>query len=445
MLKNIAKRWLRGKLTMAEPLYIGIDVGTSGVRTAVVNRTGEPLSFARAQHHRQTGDGIDASLWWSAVEDCLLAQMEAMTSTDLDAADVRAIAVDGTSGSMVLIDEAGTPVTPALMYDSKGFDKEAERISNYAPDGHITLGNSSALGRVLRLQTYDVHGQARWIAHQADYIAGCLRGEFGVSDYNNALKTGFDPEAQTWPAWFAHTGLRTELLPGVAAPGDEIGGVSSSVASKFGLPTGTKVHAGTTDSIAAFLATDASEVGDAVVSLGSTLAIKMLSDVRVDDPARGIYSHRLAGRAGAAMWLVGGASNTGGAVLADLFTTEQIVALSADIDPSVDSGLAYYPLRKAGERFPVSDSSKRPVLTPRPDDDAHFLHGLLESMARIERQCFDALKTLGAPEPKRVLTAGGGAQNPAWTALRKRIVSPNVQAAAEAEAAIGAARLCLPR
>ncbi|MEN0088237.1 MAG: FGGY-family carbohydrate kinase, partial [Pseudomonadota bacterium] len=205
-----------------------------------------------------------------------------------------------------------------------------------------------------------------------------------------------------------------------------------------------KIHAGTTDSIAAFLATDANQAGDAVVSLGSTLAIKMLSDVRVDDPARGIYSHRLDGPDGKPIWLVGGASNTGGAVLAELFSTDELMALSEEIDPAQDSGFDYYPLRKPGERFPVSDPDKQPMLTPRPEDDTAFLHGLLESMARIERQCFDALRDLGAPEPKRILTAGGGARNPVWTALRQRIVSPRVQSAAEAEAAIGAARLCLP-
>ena len=70
------------------------------------------------------------------------------------------------------------------------------------------------------------------------------------------------------------------------------------------------VVGGTTDSIAAFLAAGARETGDAVTSLGSTLAIKLLSDTFADDAARGVYSHRLGDR-----WLVGGASNAGCAVL----------------------------------------------------------------------------------------------------------------------------------
>lgn len=91
--------------------------------------------------------------------------------------------------------------------------------------------------------------------------------------------------------------------------------------------------------------------------MGSTLAIKLLSKVRVEDARFGVYSHRLDD-----MWLVGGASNTGGAVLRQLFSDDQLVALSKDIDPSVTSPLDYYPLPKKGERFPVSDPNMMPRL-----------------------------------------------------------------------------------
>lgn len=101
-------------------------------------------------------------------------------------------------------------------------------------------------------------------------------------------------------------------------------------------------------------------IDDQVTSLGSTLAIKLLSNARVDDARFGVYSHRLDD-----MWLVGGASNTGGAVLRQLFTDDQLVALSHEIDPSVPSLLDYYPLPKRGERFPVSDPNMMPRYTSK--------------------------------------------------------------------------------
>jgi len=83
----------------------------------------------------------------------------------------------------------------------------------------------------------------------------------------------------------------------------------------------------------------------------------------------------------------------------------------------------------------------QPRLTPRPDDDARFLHGMLEGLARIEALGYQRLAELGAPPPRRVLTVGGGAINPVWTALRSRILGVPVAPAPQTDAAVGTARL----
>lgn len=103
--------------------------------------------------------------------------------------------------------------------------------------------------------------------------------------------------------------------------------------------------------------------------MGSTLAIKLLSTTRVEDARFGVYSHRLDDK-----WLVGGASNTGGAVLRQIFTDEQLEKLSAYINPMVPSPLDYYPLKTAGERFPVAD----PNMAPRYAVPYFFLRQKLE-------------------------------------------------------------------
>jgi sugar (pentulose or hexulose) kinase len=81
----------------------------------------------------------------------------------------------------------------------------------------------------------------------------------------------------------------------VVAPGQAVATVMPAVARTFGLPAGCTVCGGTTDSIAAFVAAGVSEPGQAVTSLGSTLAVKLLSESRVDDASYGVYSHRLGG------------------------------------------------------------------------------------------------------------------------------------------------------
>ncbi|MDD1651377.1 MAG: hypothetical protein LUO80_13460, partial [Methylococcaceae bacterium] len=99
------------------------------------------------------------------------------------------------------------------------------------------------------------------------------------------------------------------------------------------------------------------------------------------------------------------------------------------------------PLPRPGERFPVNDPGLAPRLSPRPADDAEFLHGLLESLARIESRGYGLLAELGASPLLRVETAGGGAQNPVWTVIRQRLLQVPVARSGHTEAAYGSALL----
>jgi sugar (pentulose or hexulose) kinase len=410
-------------------LFLGIDLGTSGIRCAAIDAAGTVVGMSRGSYPDGSATG-----WWNAVSEGLNGLQTIIGADGMLA--IRAAAIDGTSGSMVLVDDTVTPVTAPLMYNSSGFDQEATHIAKHAPPGDMTRGPSSALARLLRLQAMDRHGHAKHLCHQADFIMAKITGQAGHSDENNSLKTGYDVAARHWPIWINKTDVKTQLLPNVHPVGTPIASVSPAVAAEFGFAPDLMLHAGTTDSIAAFLATGASEIGDVVTSLGTTLAIKMLSDVRIDDPAQGIYSHRLGD-----MWLVGGASNTGGGALLAHFDIDELVRLSANIDPSMPSGLQYYPLPRVGERFPINDPLLEPTVTPRPANDALFLHGLLEGISQIEAQCYQALRKHGAPAINRIFTAGGGASNSAWLEIRQRLIAERFIQATNTEAAVGVASL----
>ena len=318
-----------------DALFLGLDIGTSGVRTAVVDGHGGTVAaHAVPMHARALGEGVDAEVWWNAARECLGAQVAALP----DPGALVALAIDGTSGTMVLTDPAGDPAGPGLMYDSRGFEAESARIAPHAPPGSIARGAGSALARFLRLVAIS-DARARHLAHQADLVAARLTGAPGRSDESNALKTGFDAEARRWPGWIEATGAPLGMLPRVVPVGAPFGTIAPGAAAALGLPPGLRLVAGATDSVAAFLAAGTRAPGAAVTSLGSTLALKIVSPVRVEDPARGVYSHRIGDA-----WLAGGASNVGGRALLRHFTPERIAALSERIDPARDSGLAYRPL-----------------------------------------------------------------------------------------------------
>ena len=181
-------------------------------------------------------------------------------------------------------------VGPARMYDQPCDETLIlERIAVFAPSGSAARGGASALARILMMQ--DRPGVARMI-DQADWLAGCLSGRFDQSDENNALKTGYDPIARAWPDWIARAGAEIDKLPSVHPAGAPVANAGPG-GQKFGLSSTTVICAGTTDGCASFLATGASEIGDAVTALGSTLVIKQLSSRPINAPDYGVYSHRL--------------------------------------------------------------------------------------------------------------------------------------------------------
>src|SRR5581483_315249 len=296
---------------------------------------------------------------------------------DVDLAPIRRVSVDGTSGTLLLRERHGAPVSAGLMNNDVRGGDEAQRIADVAPPEGGAHGRSSALAKLLHL-TKSIAGAA-YALHQADWIAGKLTGRFGISDENNALKLGYDQIARAWPGWLEGLGVSRALLPKVLAPGTEIGAITPAMARETGLPEGTCIHAGTTDGVAAFIATRASTPGDAVTSLGTTLVVKLLSDRPIFAAGQGIYSHRLGEK-----WLAGGASNTGGAALLAHFTAQQMEAMTPKLRADHPTGLDYYPLPKPGERFPIADPNLPPRVSPRPDDDVTFFQGLLEGIASVE-------------------------------------------------------------
>lgn len=420
---------------MADRLYLGIDIGTSGARGVAIDAGGSVVGMAQVA--MPPPDRVDGTVsqapevWWSAV----MTMLDRLSGA-VDFSTVAALAVDGTSGTLLLTDASGAPSHSALMYNDASAAREARRIAEVAPADSGAIGATSALAKLLKLSGAPGMAEARHALHQADWIAGRLTGSFGWSDENNALKLGYDPVARSWPAWLGMLGARLELLPRVVEPGRPLGPLAPGVARRFGFSADAIVAAGTTDGVAAFLATGASEPGEAVTSLGSTLVLKILSEAPLFDPASGVYSHRLGDR-----WLPGGASNTGGAALARFFNAAEIERLTPLLDPSTPTGLDYYPLPAPGERFPINDPALAPRVEPRPADDARFLQGLLEAIARIEADGYAKLRALGGPPLKSVRAVGGGAANAAWSEIRARLLGVPLLAPVSEHAAYGTARL----
>lgn len=421
-------------------LTLGIDVGTSACRVAALDEHGQCQAMTRASLPTplKTALGVeqDPQLWWLACEKALRELLILVPASEVDA-----IAIDGTSSTLLLSRYDGQPLGPALMYNDSRARTEAAYLARVAPPEACVHSPSSSLAKMLWLIDKQAPVGPFVALHQADWLLGHFSGHYGYSDENNALKLGYDPVTRQWPAWLDQLNLPRfdsdrSCLPRVVPAGSPLGPICPDIAAKYSLRPDCQLIAGTTDSTASFLAAGAHGIGEAVTTLGSTLVIKVLSDRPVFAPQYGIYSHRLGEQ-----WLVGGASNSGGTVLRQFFTDQQLAELSADIEPATPSPLDYYPLPGPGERFPINAPDMPPRLTPRPDKDSEFLHALFEGMARIEAEGYQRLCELGAPAPVSVRSAGGGAKNLAWQQIRARHLGIPLLAAEQDEAACGAARL----
>jgi len=414
---------------------IGIDLGTSACRVAVLDDSGKLLHLSRTDLVEPLTDGTHCEQspndWWQTCQHTLEDAL-----SHIDKAQVARIAVDGTSSTLLLCDQQGKTKHPALMYRDQRAQRQAEQLAHYAPPSAAVHSASSSLAKLLWFKDQGALTNGLRALHQADWISGHLRGHFDTSDENNALKLGYDAINRCWPDWLEQSHLPPHCLPKVVPAGQSIGNIAPNMAQQFGLPTSCQIMAGTTDSTAAFIASGACKLGDAVTVLGSSMVVKILSDIPIYAPELGVYSHRLGEH-----WLVGGASNSGGAVLKQFFSIEQIEALSRNMNPAIPIQLNYTPLPGIGERFPINNKDLKPNFEPRPENDVDFLQAILESIAKIEKQAYDTLAKLGAPRPNSIRTCGGGAKNLVWQQIRSQLIDVAFLKPEYDEAAIGAAKL----
>ena len=407
---------------MGDSLALGIDLGTGGVRVAVINQHRDLLYSDSTDYDRNLEYPDD---WRNSCIQLIQAIPQELR------AELGALAVDGTSGTLLACDKHGKPLGKALPYNL-ACPEQLAQVRELVPAGTPAASASGSLARALRLLS--LHSEPLILRHQADWITGWLLKDWTLGEEGNNLRLGWSLPDQTWPGSFDQQTWR-EALPEIRPSGCLLGTMDPAQASQIGLCENILVIAGTTDANAAVLTADAAD-DEGITVLGSTLVLKRFTDQPLSDGA-GTSTHRVGGR-----WLGGGASNSGGAVLRECFPGIDLNELSRQIDTDQESGLKLLPLIGKGERFPVDDPDLSPVMTPRPVSDALYLHGLLEGLTRIECQGWKRLTELGAPAPKRLVTLGGGARNSQWRRLRQRLIGIPVRSCYSPPAA-GVARLAL--
>ncbi len=460
---------------------LGIDLGTSGIRGVIVERSYDgqdrilhsasvPLKTGQSQNsNNRSNKNIQSPTVWLKLLETLLLKL----ATSFNLSHITHLIVDATSSTVLLCSPDGTPLTDTLMYYDQQAQEQADNIqkiiessTEFNAQNSAAQGPSSTLAKVLLLKRTVTQKNSPplvpIICHQIDVINHYLCGCLNITDENNALKLGYDSVRQVWPEWVQNS-VAPLSLPKVVTPGTQLGKIRSRLCLRYGFSASLTIHAGTTDSIAGFLASGASNVGDAVISLGSTLAVKVISRQPVFHHQYGIYSHKLNQN-----WLVGGASNSGGAVLLQAYSLSEMATLISAFpfetlsEKELIITNSVYPLISTGERFPIADNCFSPLMPIKPKISfntalqafsqsnkthlkAHFDYflALVKGLVFIEHLAYQKLHEISGESVKCLYSVGGGVKNTIWQHCRTHHFASDIilKKAVSMDAAYGVTKL----
>ena len=430
-------------------LFMGVDVGTQGVRCVVADECGALIASKSVPFQRI--NIAETPLWqeqspadWQAAAEFAISDcMVQLRLAGHRAEEVAAISVDGTSGTVVALSGEHRPLTRGIMYNDPRAKAQAARVHEAMAAQEARLGYrfgaSFSLPRILWLRENcpEIYEKTAVFAHQADYIAGLLCGEYAASDFSNALKTGYDLIERRWPEEIASAlDIERRKLPRIVAPGAPIARITADAAERLGLSPRTMVVGGSTDGYASALATGATEPGSWASVIGTTFVLKGVTSELVLDPSGASYSHLLPDGA----WLLGGAGNIGGRTLNAAAGGRPFAELDAEAASRIPTGVRCYPLPGRGERFPFV----RPDCEPFYIGDitgGRLYPAIMEGVGFAERLAFDRMEALGCAVGDAICTAGGACKSGLWLRIRASILNRQLKVPAVVDAAMGSALL----
>lgn len=427
---------------------LGIDLGTQGVRAIVVDKTGNIIA---AEGHAYDSGCLTVSQgcheqsaygWWDALQKVLKNLMQQMGQKGYRPEDITVLSVDGTSGTIAFLDENFDPVYNGIMYNDARSAPQAKLVREKGR--HIeeklgySFGASFALPKMLWFKETmpDLYAKVRCIVHQSDFVVGRLTGRYDISDYSNALKSGYDLIDDHWPAFIQEDlGIDIGMLPKIVAPGAVIGKVSEEAAAITGLSPKTLVTAGATDGYASSISSGIAQPGDVNTTIGTTMVIKAISQEIIKDEKGRVYCHLHP----QGYWMPGGASNVGGGCLNNRFDKNQFDVYNTYVEGLTPTGIVIYPLIGKGERFPFIHKEAEEFIIGDTSCDKKLYAALMEGVAYTERLAYDTLTELGCGEIQRVFVTGGTVKSREWTQIRANVLNKPLYVPEVFETAMGSA------
>lgn len=406
-------------------VVIGVDIGTSSSKGVLVDLAGTVLASATRDHQvTRPHSGhveMDGSIWW---DEFVAISRELLDGTD---AEVVAVGVSGMGPCVLLTDEDGTPVRPAILYgvDTRAGD-QIERLNRQLGADDIVRRGGSALSSQaagpkiawVADNEPEAFAKARKFFMPSSFLVHHLTGAYVLDQQSASQSTPlYDVEAAAWyqPWWDA-------ICPDVQQPqlrwaDDVVGEVTAVAAAETGLPQGIPVVCGTIDAWSEAISVDAHNVGDLFLMYGTTLFM-------INTVAETLRHNVMWGTVGAfdgTRNLAGGMATSGAITgwLRQLYGDPDYATLVREAGESTPgaNGLLLLPYF-AGERTPINDPDARGVIAglTLSHTRGDLYRAALEGTAFGVRQNIEAFLDAGG-RIDRVVAAGGGTQGDLWTQI----------------------------
>lgn len=434
--------------------YLGIDIGTSSVKTilmdeeqSIIASASEHLSVMRPQPVWSEQDADD---WWQATEKTLdtlaAAQPKEMAAVD-------GIGLSGQMHGATLLDDADQPLRPCILWNDGRSGKECAEIESLCPTSRAISGNLAMPGFTapkllwVKKNEPEVFEKVNCVLLPKDFVRLKLTGE-KVSDMSDSAGTlWMDVGGRCWSDdLLAATGLDASKMPRLVEGCEPSGQLREILARRWGMVKRPLVAGGGGDNAASACGVGVVRPGTAFLSLGTSGVLFVSNDGFSPNTDEAVHTFCHA---------VPDTWHQMGVILSAAASLEWLAALldatPAKLTSALGDGLAapsnlQFQPYLSGERTPHNDVGIRGnIYGINHDTDRNSLtHGVLQGVAFAFRDCLTALQHAGS-SVDQLIAVGGGSQSLIWLKIIASTLGLPIQipVAGELGAAFGAARLGL--
>ncbi len=435
---------------------LGLDVSTTGAKALLIDEQGNVIGSATTSLDLSTPQPLwseqNPADWWVGIKTSI---GQALASTGLSGADIKAIGLTGQMHGLVLLDQHGQVLRPAILWNDQRTGPQCDEIRKRVGKERLIqiTGNDALTGftapKILWVQQNepDTWAKVRHILLPKDYIRYQLSGEFGIDRAGGAGTILFDLSKRSWSDEMI-TAL--EIPPGYLPPTYEGPAITSQVspqgAAETGLAPGTPIVGGGGDQAAQAVGVGAVKPGIIALTLGTSGVVFATTDGPFVEPEGRLHAfcHAVPDRwhfmgvmlsaAGSLQWYRD--------ALAPEESFDDLIAEVADV-PLGSEGLFFLPYL-TGERTPYPDPLARGAwvgLTVR-HHRGHMTRSVLEGVAFGIKDSFTLIQKSGLGQIDQVRISGGGAKSAQWRQMMADVLGAELVTVNTTEgAAFGAALL----